>query len=166
MIGNVHAIPAFVKKADNKLWYGRSVGCPYRLYTLKQNNVTQIIDLRNNTSLPKFLEKMFCKLFGIKYINYNYSHRLNTLPDETLFENINKTVNAQEGRTYIHCLKGKRRTGLAIAYYEKQNSSKTDAEILSDILKNGYYDLKPDTKKSKKYYTILEEFMKKYLTNI
>jgi hypothetical protein len=162
----VNTLPAFVKAADEKLLYGRAVSCPYRIYQLKKNNVGQIIDLRNNISLAKIMEKLFCRLFGIKYVNCHYPHRLNVLPNESLFENINKIINAENTKTYLHCMKGKRRTGITVAYYEKENSSKTKEEILSNILNNGYKDLKPNTKKAKKYYAILDEFVNKYFSDI
>lgn len=71
---------------DDKLIRGRAVTSPLRLYTMKKNNINQIIDLRNTLSIKKTIEKLTCKMLGIKYINLKYSHRSKRLPNQELFE--------------------------------------------------------------------------------
>ena len=48
---NFTALPKFQIPVDNKLVRGRAVTCPYRLYKMKNEGITQIIDLRNSAYL-------------------------------------------------------------------------------------------------------------------
>lgn len=159
-------LPNFVKSADDKLLYGHAIYNPYRLYALKKNNVTQIVDLRNTGSLSKILEKTFCRLMGIKYVNCRYPHRLNTLPEEKFFQNVNDIILSNDKLTYLHCLYGKRRTSITMAYYLKKNSQKTPVQILSDLIDTGFNNLYVTTKKGRKYFGIFTEFVDKYLREV
>lgn len=142
-------LPAFIKPVDDRLLRGKSVCCPYRLYTMKKNNITQIIDLRNTPSITKYMERFFCKLFGIKYVNCRYPHRLNVLPEERFFKKVNAAIVANNKITYIHCQRGKRRTGVSVAYYEKNVMHLPENKILENLVNNGYKDLNFDTKLGK-----------------
>lgn len=150
-------------KVDNRLIRGRAVTSPVRLYQLKQAGVTQIVDLRSN-SLIKPLERFFCKLIGIKYKNLQYSHRMNSLPEEDFFHEVVNTIDKNNGKTYIHCLYGKHRTGICVAMYEKMRTNKPVDKIISNLIKMGFSDIfaNPNTKRSKKYNNILKDFMKTY----
>ena len=159
-------LPKFISPVDNKLYRGRSISCPYRLYTLKQNGITQIVDLRNNFSVRKVMEKMFCKILGIKYINQRYPHRLNNLPSKDFLKETCDIISKNEQNTYLQCLKGKRRTGIVTAFYEKFYTKKSDEEILDNLCKKGFNEININTKKGKKYLNILTEFIDTYLPNL
>ena len=156
-------LPKYIHSVDNKLYGGRAISCPYRLYTMRKNGINQIIDLRNAFSVTKYMEKLFCKMLGIRYINKNYPHRLNHLPDEEFFKEICNIINGNTETTYMHCQYGKRRTSIAAAYYEKNNTDKSPQNILADLISHGYSDIKPTSKKGKKYQKILSEFIDTYL---
>jgi len=156
-------LPSYVKSVDNRLYRGKAVSCPYRLYSLKENGINQVIDLRNTPSFTKYMEKFFCKILGIKYVNCRYPHRLNVLPEERFFKKVNAAIVANNKKTYIHCQRGKRRTGVSVAYYEKNVMHLPENKILENLINNGYKDLNSDTKLGKKYYNILIEFIDKYL---
>lgn len=161
---NFTALPKFQIPVDEKLIRGRAVTCPYRLYKMKQEGITQIIDLRNSARLESPLEKFFCKLLGIKYNNCRYPHRLNKLPKKIFFTNINNLINNNSGKTYIHCQYGKRRTGISVAIYEKEYTNKSKTEILDNLINLGYMELKekPNSYKIKKIKSILKDFLQKY----
>jgi len=156
-------LPSYINRVDNKLSRGKLVYCPYNLYSMKQSGITQIIDLRNTPSITKYLEMFFCKILGIKYVNCRYPHRLNTLPEENFFQNINKLIINNDAKTYIHCQRGKRRTGVSVAYYEKNVMQLSQEEVLNNLVKQGYKDININTKIGKKYCNILIEFIDKYL---
>ena len=157
-------LPPYMTKVDNRLIRGRAVTSPVRLYQLKQAGVTQIVDLRNTSFIKRPLEKLFCKIIGIKYKNIKYSHRINTLPKPNFFYNVVNSIVENNGKTYIHCEHGRRRTGICVAMYEKLRSQKPINEIIKDMIKLGFSDVfeNPNTKRSKKYYNILKDFMKTY----
>ncbi len=161
---NFTALPKFQIPVDNKLIRGRAVTCPYRLYKMKNEGITQIIDLRNSAYLECPIEKFFCKLLGIKYNNCKYPHRLNKIPNSEFFTNINKLILNNSGKTYIHCQYGKRRTGISVAIYEKEHTSKSKTEILNNLVNFGYMEIKEKTNsyKIKKLQSILKDFIQKY----
>ena len=148
---------------DSRLLRGRVVSCPYRLYSMKKNGICQIIDLRNTPSFTKYMEKFFCKILGIKYLNCRYPHRLNVLPEESFFNKVNNAIINNDSKTYIHCQRGKRRTGVTVAYYEKNIMQLSQEEVLKNLVKNGYKDININTKMGNKYFNILTEFIDKYL---
>lgn len=157
-------LPKYMTVVDNKLIRGKAVISPLRLYKMKEAGITQIIDLRNTSFAKKPLERFFCKLLGIKYLNFKYPHRINYLPEFEFFKNINKTIVANNGKTYIHCQYGKRRTGIAVALYEKFYSNKKSHEILENMLKIGYKDVLSNSKNRRniRYQAILNELIEKY----
>lgn len=158
-------LPSYVKSVDNRLYRGKAVSCPYRLYSLKENGINQVIDLRNTPSFTKYLEKFFCKILGIKYVNCRYPHRLNVLPEEGFFQNINEIITKNKSKTYIHCQRGKRRTGISVGYYEKNVMNLPEEMVLMHLIKNGYKDLNTNTKLGNKYFNILTEFIERYLSS-
>ena len=140
-------------KVDNKLMRGASVLSPFKMRTIKNNGVTQIIDLRNSAYIERPLEKLMCRLFGIKYVNYKFSHRKTDIPNKEFFERINNAITGNQGKTYVHCQYGRHRTGLAVAVYEKAHTKKTNAEIIQNMINNGYCEIISEgkTQKEKKY---------------
>lgn len=155
----------FQIKVDEKLIRGRAVTHPYRLYKMKQEGITQIIDLRNSSYIERPLERLFCKIFNIKYVNYKYPHRLNYIPNKQFFEKVNNTILSNTEKTYIHCQYGKRRTGICVAVYEKEHTNKTNVEIINNLINFGYKELKnkQKTSKVKKLQEIFDDFMDKYI---
>jgi len=156
-------LPSFITNVDDKLYRGRAISCPYRLYSLKKNGINQVIDLRNSFSFTKYMEKFFCKILGIKYINCKYKHRLKKIPNEEFFLNIKNLILMNKSKTYLHCQKGKRRTGFLAAYYEKNVMHLPDKDILNNLINLGYNDIKVGSKAKNKYFNILSEFIDKYL---
>lgn len=159
--------PKYMKVVDDKLIRGKAVTSPITIYKMKQSGINQIIDLRNTRSIKKFLEILFCNIFKIKYKNFKYSHRLNYLPEKNFFEKINNTIVENNGKTYIHCQYGKRRTGVCVALYEKFFTSKENQEIINNMINIGFKDTikTPDTKKSKKYTAIINDLINTYFNH-
>ena len=148
-------------KVDRKLIRGSCVTSPLKLLSLKKEGVTQIIDLRNS-SFKKPLEKLWCKIFNIKYVDFKYPHRLNNLPQRDFFEKVNNTILENNGTTYIHCEKGKRRSGMCQAFYELSCSKKSLAHIKMTLLDCFQeFLVNPQTKRAKKYQKIFNEFIEK-----
>lgn len=151
-------------KVDGKLLRGSCVTSPFKVRKMKKEGVTQIIDLRNSAHFESPLEKIFCKMFGIKYVNYKFSHRLNEIPNQDFFEKINENILSNEGKTYMHCQYGHHRTGLAVAIYEKLHTKKDNSEIVKNMIDNGYTEImsKGKTKKEKKYINQYNQMMDMY----
>ena len=131
---------------------------------MKKEGITQIIDLRNSAHFESPLEKLFCKMFGIKYVNYKFSHRQTDIPQGDFFAKINDTILTNNGTTYMHCQYGKHRTGLAVAIYEKQHTPKSNAEIFQNMIDNGYTEITSEgkTPKEKKYLNLYHQMIDKY----
>lgn len=151
-------------KVDDKLLRGSCVTSPLKVRKMKKEGITQIIDLRNSAHFESPLEKLFCKIFGIKYVNYRFSHRLNDIPDQDFFKKVNESILSNEGKTYMHCEYGRHRTGLAVAIYEKLHTQKDNSEIIKNMIDNGYTEImsKGETKKEKKYINQYNQMMDMY----
>ena len=143
-----HVTPRIV---DERLYRGRPVFNPVKLQNLKKQGITQIIDLRcikdeKVQILSRYSEFLMCKLFNIKYKNIPYSHKKVKMPEMDFFEKINDLIRNNEGKTYIHCRHGKRRTGVCVAIYEKIFTSKTQSEILDELFTLGFKELNSNSK--------------------
>lgn len=160
-------LPNYMHIVDDKLIRGKALTSPLIIYKIKRQNITQIIDLRNTSTIKRPLEKFFCKLFGIKYVNCKYPHRLNYVPDIDFFNRINTLIRNNNGKTYIHCEYGKRRTGISVAIYEQQYLKKDKYSIIQNMLDLGYKELKSNSKSSKavRLKTIFNDFLNKYYPN-
>ena len=120
-------------RVSSKLIRGQSVSNPITIYNMKKQGVNQIIDLRNLSTektqiIPIFFERLFCKIFKIKYINTKYSHKLEGMPSNSFFNNINNLILNNSEQTYIHCRHGKRRTGVCVAVFEMFHTDKNKSE--------------------------------------
>ncbi len=157
-------LPNYMHIVDEKLIRGKALISPYRIYKIKKQNITQIIDLRNTSTIKRPIEKFFCKIFGIKYVNCKYPHRLKYVPDMDFFNGINELIRKNKGKTYIHCEYGKRRTGISVAIYEQQYTKKDKYSILRNMIDIGYKELKfkPKSAKALRLKTIFNDFLKKY----
>lgn len=151
---------------DTKLIRGEAVISPIKIKKLKQEGITQIIDLRNSAQTKSFIEKMVCNIIGIKYTNFRFSHRINELPKDDFFEKINNSITSNDGKSYIHCQYGHHRTGLAVAIYEKLHTGKSDSEIVENLINNGYKEINSTgkTHKEKKYLNLFKQLQKRYLS--
>ena len=125
--------------------------------------VTQVIDLRNTSFFARPIEKLLCKILGIKYINHRYAHSSTALPSADFFESVNKSIIENNGKTYIHCMKGKRRTGMCVAVYEKKNSSKPSKEIIDNMVNLGFweFDKNKTPKRLSNLQGVFSEFVEK-----
>lgn len=103
-------------------------------------------------------------MLGIKYQNYKYPHRLDELPSPDFFLTVNNSIIKNDGKTYIHCKNGKRRTGICVALYEKYFTKKSINQIISDMINIGFQDIfnNPKSPRSKKYYNIIKQFLNTY----
>ena len=157
-------LPKFQTRVCQNLVRGRAVSCPYCLYKMKKAGINQIIDLRNSARVTNRIEKFFCKLFGIKYLNYKYPHRLNSIPDNDFFEKVNKTIMQNDGQTYIHCTHGKKRTGVCVAVFEHLQLHKPINEIFDELFEKGFTEIltKKSLKRRMNAQSILSELKEKY----
>ncbi len=162
------SLAKFQSVVDERLVRGPRVTCPWRLYEMKREGVNQIIDLRNCSYVKRPMEKFFCQLLGIKYVNYRYSHKNMTLPGDDFFKRVNDTILENDGKTYIHCMKGKRRTGLCVAMYEKLHTDKSDLEIIDNMIEKGFKEVNGfrDSKKAQRMRTVCDDFIKKYFPKL
>jgi len=157
---------------DKKLIRGSCVSNPFELYSLKKDGVNQIIDLRclsveKIQIIPFFIEKMFCKMLGIKHINIKYNHKLTDIPDMNFFKQINNLIVNNPQKTYIHCRHGKRRTGICVAVFEMFNTKKQKSDILYNLYNIGFKELVTHDKKTPKHINkrlldIYNNFLKKF----
>ena len=130
---------------------------PTRLYHLKKQGVTQVIDLRNENKVKKGIEKLLCKVLNIEYINKPLSFRSKDFPTRGFFENINQLISENNGTTYLHCKNGKHRTGLCVAAYEKEILHKSNPEIIYNLYTDSFSDI---TKNRKSLTDALSKFAK------
>lgn len=167
---NIKFIPHFNNLAksqirvDNRLVRGGAVTCPYRLRMMKKEGITQVIDLRNSSFITGNIEKALCKLFGIKYVNFPYKHRLSSLPTQDFFERVNQQILKNKGKTYLHCQYGKRRTGICTAVYEQRYTNKTKDEIISNMINIGFQDIFKNSRSPRiiKYRQIVYDFINRF----
>lgn len=134
-------IKPFYKYVDNKLVRGKYMLSPLKIKHLKNQNINQVIDLRDDFKIVRDVERFFCKMFGIKYINRPYSFRDKNFVPKDFFLDINKLITENKGTTYIHCKIGKHRTGLCVAAYKKEVMKKSNREIIYDLYEHDYDDL-------------------------
>lgn len=153
---------------DDKLIRGRSVLSPRKLYKMKKEGVNQVIDLRNTSYVKRPLEKFFCRILGINYENFRYPFRNPSLPSEDFFMRLNKTITDNDGKTYIHCAHGKRRTGVCVAVYEKFHTSKSDSDIIRDMVDLGFQEIENqhNSPKVRKIKTIYNDLIEKYFPSL
>ena len=151
-----------IVKVDDKLLRGNAIFMPTKIARLKAKNVTQVIDLRDDgraeSPFLKRLEKFYCKLFNIKYVEAKLQFVQNRIPNEDYFSKVIKLIQNNDGKSYVHCHYGKHRTGLVVAMYEKSKNI-CDDKILRDLFNYGW------NKKSDfvgKRYKGLLAFIKKF----
>ena len=108
-------------KVNDKLIRGGATISPRKIKKMKKEGVTQIIDLRNSALFERPIEKLLCRIFGIKYINYKFSHRAKNIPGGDFFEKINQAIINNQGTTYLHCEYGKHNDRDFLSIYKGKN---------------------------------------------
>lgn len=126
--------PKNYRTIDSKVSGGANVLSPFKMYKLQKNGITDIIDLRNESTIPKFIEKYLCKLFNINYTNIKISFKNKSIPSMDTYHKINNLL-VENQKTYVHCRLGKHRTGIFLAAYEKMSTSHNDNEIIKKLNK-------------------------------
>ena len=151
-----------IVKVDDKLLRGNAIFMPTKIARLKAKNVTQVIDLRDDgkagSPFLKRLEKFYCKLFNIKYVEAKLQFVQNRIPNEDYFSKVIKLIQNNDGKSYVHCRYGKHRTGFVVAMYEKSKNICND-KILRDLFNYGWN--KKSDFEGKRYKGILA-FIKKF----
>ena len=111
------------------------------VFQLKKQGVTQIYDFRHKCFRGmKFLEKIACKLAGIKYTRKPFSFLNDECPTLKDFEEIASSVkkNGENGgKTLFHCNSGRHRTSHMAAFYDI-----TRGESLNDYRKTHLFQYK------------------------
>lgn len=111
-------IPQYVGEVSPKLMRGPLPSLD-RLRVLKEQGVTQVIDLRKKERpYSGLLEKLLCKCLGINYLSRPVPLK-GLLPSIDYFQRMTDEIDANKGKTYIHCLLGRHRTGLAVEMYKR-----------------------------------------------
>lgn len=152
-----------ITRVDNKLFRGPKPW-PWDIYKLKKLGVTEIYDLMNRQRLG---EKYICNLFGIKYINIPTSITDYKFIEKEHIQKITDGIMKNPNKSYIHCSRGRHRTGIAVAGYDMIANKKPFLEVLNkDIFEGGYYSLedniakyqgKPPKRKLKIYQMISKQ---------
>ena len=123
---------------DKHLSVGKPILSPLKLYEMKNNGYTSIIDLRQHSRISKFIEKCVCKLLNIKYNNIVFKTTNDDIPNIDFFHNINEQIVKNNGKTYLHCKHGLHRTSMCVAAYEKESANIDNNTILNNFIKNFY----------------------------
>ncbi len=114
------ALPKKYKMVDSALLRGPRPGV-IDVFRLKDEGVTQIYDFRHLSGGGlKFIERIACKLAGIKYIRKPFSFLEGKYPAKSDYDTISKSVSENAkcgGKTLFHCNSGTHRTALMSAYY-------------------------------------------------
>ncbi len=140
------SIPPKFKKVDDYLIRGSSPTV-VDIFKLKKEGVNQIYDFRHKCFRGmKFIEKLACKIAGIKYCRQPYSFLQGTLPTLEEYETIAKSVkeNGEKGGiTLFHCNSGYHRTALMTAFYSATKGdtvercfSKNKTEYFDNVIKS------------------------------
>ena len=99
------------------------------LFQLKKEGVTQIYDFRYKELFStKFVEKLACKILGIKYKREPYNALYHKFPGAKAFEQVAEAValnGEQGGKTLFHCNSGRHRTAHMSAFYELTKGKQT-----------------------------------------
>lgn len=152
-------LPTKINRVDDKLYRGNAIFSPIKALKLKQQGVTQVIDLRSQHDVVsdafKFLERLYCKLLKINYSNDSFYLAGNMdLPSQDFFDKINEKIDKSK-KTYIHCHFGLHRTGIAIALYQKSKNVPKE-EICDQLVKNDW--------KSEKENNTLKQVLKTFFS--
>lgn len=131
------------------------------IFQLKKQGVTQVYDFRHKCFRGmKFLERIACKIAGIKYIRKPFSFLNDECPTLNDFEEVAKSVkqNGENGgKTLFHCNSGRHRTSHMATFYDItrgdglydyrkkhlfQYGAQVRTSILNQINNAGYFNRK------------------------
>ena len=122
-----------ITRVDNKLFRGPKPW-PWDIYKLKKLGVTEIYDLMNRQRLG---EKYICNLFGIKYIDIPTSITDYKFIEKEHIQKITDGIMKNPNKSYIHCSRGRHRTGIAVAGYDMIANKKPFLEVLNKDIFEG-----------------------------
>lgn len=129
------ALPKKYSKVDDGLIRGPHPSFN-DVFELKKEGVTQIYDFRHiSIRGSKFLEKLACKLTGIKYIRRPFSFLTGHYPTKADYQAIAESVKTNKengGKTLFHCNSGTHRTALMSAFYDITKGNPVKDCVLSD----------------------------------
>ena len=129
-------IPKKFTSVDNYLIRGPHPNL-YELYQLKKEGVTQVYDFRHKSLHGfKFIEKLACKVLGIKYTRKPYSNLYGEYPTIQEFEQMAQSVTQngeRGGKTLFHCNSGRHRTAHMSAFYELTKGKQTLQEVKENL---------------------------------
>lgn len=137
---NFKAIPKGYSKVDEYLIRGHHPSVR-ELWDLKKEGVNQVYDFRHYSNFGcKFVERIACKLFGIKYNRLAYSNLYGSYPSVETFEKVAKDVKVNGengGKTLFHCNSGRHRTSHFSAFYDiTKGDSLNDAKAKPNFNNN------------------------------
>ena len=140
MITKITGLNPKFKKVDKYLIRGPRPSVK-DIFQLKKQGVTQIYDFRHYSSFGmKFIERVACKLAGVKYIRKPFSFLSDKAPQLNDFEEVAKSVkeNGEKGgKTFFHCNSGRHRTSQMATFYDI-----TRGELLNEYRKNNLLQYK------------------------
>jgi hypothetical protein len=122
---------------DEKLLRGPSP-FPLTVFKLKRQGITQICDLQHDCAFSVILKKITCKFLNINYKNTTFHIGKGELPDTIFFSTLNDNIMQNNGKTYLHCKKGRHRTGIAVAFYNLAKGKEVKKIIEEDLIGMGY----------------------------
>jgi tyrosine-protein phosphatase SIW14 len=129
-IGNFHQV--------NEHIFRGAQPSPLGLQGLAAFGVKRVIDLREPGAQTKFEEEQLEKL-GLKYINIPF--RQLSAPSNDQIEAVLKLLEHTQTPTFIHCRRGKDRTGTAIACYRVQHDGWDNERALREARSYGMSNL-------------------------
>jgi tyrosine-protein phosphatase SIW14 len=107
---------------------------PLGLQELGALGVQRVIDLRERSSATAFEEKQLKKL-GIEYVNIPMAEL--SAPSDQQIQTVLQLLGHAETSTFIHCRRGKDRTGTAIACYRVQHDGWDNRRALREAKSYG-----------------------------
>lgn len=152
------------------------------LMQLKSEGVNQIFDFRHLSNFGcKFIEKLSCRLLGIKYTRLPYSNLYGEYPDLDVFQTIAANVkqNGENGgKTLFHCNSGRHRTSHFAAFYAltkgeplesvKARNKDSYGAMVNKVAKEQIYDRGYFSRSRKEYhgYNPIRRLLVKYNNRI
>jgi tyrosine-protein phosphatase SIW14 len=105
------------------------------LKELSAMHVSMIIDLREPGEGTNF-EKRAVQMLGMKYVNVPF-RPLSAPSQEQVEQVLSLLLHKDSGRIFLHCRRGKDRTGTVIACYRMQHDAWDKRTALTEAVKHG-----------------------------
>lgn len=126
-VESVHGIPNF--QAVNEQLYRGGQPTKDGFRELAAMGVTTVIDLRGEGGRSES-EKKLVKSLGMRYVNIPMKSM--RTPDGHDINHALKIMNGSDGPVFVHCRRGKDRTGAVVAAYRIQHDHWTNREALRE----------------------------------